>query len=155
MWVSLVIDKTFDSYKTPYGGCATSIYQIVFFLLHFVVKSKTGSNWRLYCQLIIRYNWIIQVSVSKENGRLGWSLGNLPSTGTCRPGLRGWSQAKCAHELSPEEKKKWGDNPSLVQNITSSVITKCPKNAYSYIIFVILSPHGTFLGTNFLHTKSA
>ena len=127
-----------------------SISDCIFF--HFVVKSKTGSKWRLYCQLIIRYNWIIQVSVLSV--RWKWAI-SVDSTGTCRPGLRGWSQAKCAHELSPEEKKKWGDNPSLVQNITSSVITKCPKNAYSYIIFVILSPHGTFLATIFLHTKCA
>ena len=30
---------------------------------------------------------------------------------------------KSAQEKSPEEKKTWGDNPSLVQNITSSVST--------------------------------
>ena len=36
---------------------------------------------------------------------------------------------KSAQEKSPEEKKTWGDNPSLVQNITSSVSTLRQLNA--------------------------
>ena len=43
---------------------------------------------------------------------------------------------------------------SQAQAVFSSLLV-CGDNSLTYIIFVIFSPHGTFLATIFLHTKSA